>query len=98
PILSAILRVLFHTKISDAHCGMRALTRSTFDRLRLTSTGMEFASEMVLKSALMGLKIVEVPVTLWPDRRGRPPHLKPWRDGLRHMFYMLMLSPTWLFM
>src|SRR6266446_1061469 len=98
PILSAILRVFFRAKISDAHCGMRALTRSAFDRLRLTSTGMEFASEMVLKSALMGLNIVEVPITLWPDRRGRRPHLKPWRDGLRHMFYMLMLSPTWLFL
>jgi glycosyltransferase involved in cell wall biosynthesis len=98
PLLSAILRGLFRLKISDAHCGLRALTRSAFDRLRLTSNGMEFASEMMLKSALMGMNIAEVPVTLWPDKRGRPPHLKPWRDGFRHLFYMLMLSPTWLFL
>jgi hypothetical protein len=92
------LRGLFRIKISDAHCGLRALTRSAFDRLRLTSSGMEFASEMMLKAGLMGMNITEVPVTLWPDRRGRPPHLKPWRDGFRHLSYMLMLSPTWLFL
>jgi hypothetical protein len=77
---------------------MRALTRSALDRLQLSATGMEYASEMVLKSALMGLKMTEVPVTLLPDRRGRLPHLRPWRDGFRHLFYMLMLSPTWLFL
>lgn len=98
PVLSAILRLLFRTRISDAHCGIRALTADAFGRLNLSSSGMEFASEMVLKSALMKLKTTEVPVTLSPDKRGRPPHLNPWRDGFRHLFYMLMLSPTWLFM
>ena len=98
PALSGILRLLFGTTISDAHCGMRALTRSTYERLNLSATGMEFASEMVLKSALLGVTIAEVPVTLSPDQRGRPPHLKPWRDGFRHLIYMLLLSPTWLFL
>jgi glycosyltransferase involved in cell wall biosynthesis len=98
PVLSKVLRALFRTHISDAHCGMRALTRSALERLALSAPGMEYASEMVLKSALLRLKIAEVPITLWPDKRGRPPHLKPWRDGFRHLFYMLMLSPTWLFL
>lgn len=97
PALSGILRFLFKTKISDAHCGIRALTRDAYERLKLSSTGMEFASEMVLKSVLMDLKLAEVPVTLSPDLRGRPPHLSPWRDGFRHLIYMLLLSPTWLF-
>ena len=97
PILSGMLRLLFRTPISDSHCGLRALTRETFDNLRLSSPGMEFASEMVLKAALKKLNIAEIPVTLSPDERGRPPHLNPWRDGFRHLFYMLMLSPSWLF-
>lgn len=98
PILSGVLRFLFKTPISDAHCGIRALTRDAYRRLNLSSTGMEFASEMVLKSSLLGLRVAEVPVTLSPDLRGRPPHLNPWRDGFRHLFYMLMLCPTWLFL
>ncbi|NJM84142.1 MAG: glycosyltransferase family 2 protein [Tabrizicola sp.] len=98
PVLSGILRLLYRTRISDAHCGLRALTRTAFDRMKLSSTGMEFASEMVLKSALMKMNVAEVPVTLSPDKRGRPPHLNPWRDGLRHLIYMFLLSPGWLFM
>lgn len=98
PVLSAVLRLFFQTPISDAHCGIRAITKPALDRLRLSSSGMEFASEMVLKSSLLGYNMAEVPVTLSPDERGREPHLKPWRDGLRHLFYMLMLSPTWLFL
>ncbi|MFV2054388.1 glycosyltransferase family 2 protein [Aliiroseovarius sp. YM-037] len=98
PALSGMLRFLFNTNITDAHCGMRALTRDAYDRLKLSSTGMEFASEMVLKSVLMKLKLAEVPITLSQDQRGRPPHLSPWRDGFRHLIYMLLLSPTWLFM
>lgn len=97
PVLSTILRMLFKTKISDSHCGIRAITAEKLDELCLSSDGMEYASEMVLKSALLKLKIDEVPVTLSPDERGRPPHLNPVRDGLRHLFYMLMLSPMWLF-
>lgn len=98
PVLSAILRLLFKTEISDAHCGLRALTRECFDELGLTSPGMEFASEMVLKASMTGRAIAEVPVTLWPDARGRKPHLRPWRDGWRHLRFMLMLSPYWLFL
>lgn len=98
PVLSAILRLLFKTEISDAHCGLRALTRECFDDLSLTSPGMEFASEMVLKASMTGRAITEVPITLWPDGRGRAPHLRPWRDGWRHLRFMLMLSPYWLFL
>ena len=98
PVLSAILRLFFRSRISDAHCGIRAITRDGLERLKLSSQGMEFASEMVLKSTLLKYTIAEVPVTLSPDGRDRAPHLKPWRDGFRHLFYMLMLSPRWLFL
>jgi hypothetical protein len=97
PALSGILRLLFQSRVSDAHCGLRALTRDCLKRLRLSSTGMEFASEMVVKATLLDMRITERPVTLSPDLRGRPPHLRPWRDGWRHLRYMLMLSPAWLF-
>ena len=97
PVLTAILNVLFRVRISDAHCGIRALTAAAFARLRLGGTGMELASEMLIKAALLGMKISEVPVTLSPDLRERAPHLRPWRDGWRHLRYLLMLSPYWLF-
>jgi hypothetical protein len=98
PLLSGVLNVLYGAGISDAHCGMRALTRDAFVRLRLSAAGMEFASEMVIKATLLGMKRAEVPITLHPDSRGRPPHLRPWRDGWRHLRYMLMLAPGWLFL
>lgn len=97
PVLTGILNILFRAGISDAHCGLRAFTRTAFDHLQLSGDGMEFASEMVIKAALKGCKIAEVPVTLSRDLRDRPPHLRPWRDGWRHLRYLLMLSPTWLF-
>jgi hypothetical protein len=97
PVLSAMLNLLFRSGVSDAHCGLRAFTAAALQRLRLTSTGMEFASEMVVKAALLDLRRTEVPVTLHPDGRDRPPHLRPWRDGWRHLRYLLMLSPNWLF-
>ncbi len=97
PVLTGILNVLFGTRVSDAHCGLRALTKGCFKRLNLLGSGMEFASEIVIKAALKGECIVEVPVTLSPDRRHRSPHLRPWRDGWRHLRYLLMLSPTYLF-
>jgi glycosyltransferase involved in cell wall biosynthesis len=97
PVLTGILNLLFRTGVSDAHCGLRALTRACFDRLGLTGAGMEFASEMVIKAALKGETIAEVPATLSPDLRDRPPHLRPWRDGWRHLRYLFMLSPYWLF-
>jgi glycosyltransferase involved in cell wall biosynthesis len=98
PVLTGILNILFGARIGDAHCGLRALTRDCFERLALTGAGMEFASEMVIKAALKGERIAEVPATLSPDLRDRPPHLRPWRDGWRHLRYLFMLSPAWLFM
>lgn len=98
PILTGLLNVLFQTRVSDAHCGLRALTKGCLKQLNLRGNGMEFASEMVVKAALKKLMIAEVPATLSPDRRGRSPHLRPWRDGWRHLRFLLMLSPTWLFL
>lgn len=97
PVLTGVLKLLFHAPIGDAHCGLRALTRACFARLNLTGAGMEFASEMVIKAALRGETIAETPVVLHPDLRDRPPHLRPWRDGWRHLRYLFMLSPSWLF-
>jgi glycosyltransferase involved in cell wall biosynthesis len=95
PILSRIGRVLFRSKISDFHCGLRALTRESYERLGLRTTGMEFASELVVKASASGLRIEEVPITLHPDGRSRPPHLRTWRDGWRHLRFMLTLSPRY---
>jgi hypothetical protein len=97
PVLTGVLNLLFRTGAGDAHCGLRALTRSCFQRLRLTGAGMEFASEMVIKAALGRERIVEVPATLLRDLRDRPPHLRPWRDGWRHLRYLFMLSPSGVF-
>jgi glycosyltransferase involved in cell wall biosynthesis len=97
PVLTGVLNVFFRAGVSDAHCGLRALTRECFERLDLNSSGMEFASEMVIKAALKGEKIAETPARLLPDLRDRPPHLRPWRDGWRHLRYLFMLSPTWAF-
>jgi glycosyltransferase involved in cell wall biosynthesis len=97
PVLTGLLNLLFGTRVDDAHCGLRALTKAAFERLQLTGAGMEFASEMVVKAALLKLVVAETPVILHPDLRGRPPHLRPWRDGWRHLRYLLMLSPGWLF-
>lgn len=97
PALSLVLRVLYNTPISDSHCGLRALTKEAYRRLNLNSQGMEFASEIVLKASTLGLRMDEQPVTLSPDKRGRAPHLRPWRDGWRHLRFMFMLSPVWLF-
>jgi glycosyltransferase involved in cell wall biosynthesis len=97
PILTGVLNLLFNAGVSDAHSGIRAIRKSVFARLGMNSDGMEFASEMVIKAALLGMRIEEVPVTLSPDLRGRPPHLRPWRDGWRHLRYLMMLSPAWLF-
>jgi glycosyltransferase involved in cell wall biosynthesis len=97
PVLTGLLNLLFGMAVSDAHCGLRALTADCWRRLGLSGDGMEFASEMVIKAALRGEAIAEVPVTLWPDTRDRKPHLRPWRDGWRHLRYLFMLSPLWLF-
>lgn len=97
PALTGILNLFFRTGISDAHCGLRAIRKDAFLRLGLSGTGMEFASEMVIKAALLKLPMTEVPATLSPDLRDRQPHLRPWRDGWRHLRYLFMLSPTWVF-
>ena len=98
PVLSTIGKVLFHAEAGDFHCGLRGFSKSAFQQMDLRTTGMEFASEMVIKSKLMGLKITEVPTTLSPDGRSRPPHLLPYRDGWRHLRFMLLHSPRWLFL
>lgn len=97
PILTGMLNLFFRSGIDDAHCGIRAITKPAFLACGLSSTGMEFASEMVIKSTLLGQKIEQSPATLGPDLRERAPHLRPWRDGWRHLRYLLMLSPAWVF-
>jgi glycosyltransferase involved in cell wall biosynthesis len=98
PALSFIGRLFFNCPAHDFHCGLRGFTRAAFAKMELQTTGMEFASEMVIKSTFKSLRIAEVPVTLHPDGRSRPPHLKPWRDGWRHLRFMLLFSPRWLFL
>jgi len=97
PALTGILNLFFRAGIDDAHCGLRAITKPAFLALGLSGSGMEFASEMVIKAALKLMRIDQVPATLSPDLRDRPPHLRPWRDGWRHLRYLMMLSPTWVF-
>ena len=98
PGLTALLNLLFRSGIGDSHCGMRGFTRDVFERMDLRSSGMEFASEFVIKAAQIGAKTSEIPVTLWKDKRGRPPHLRSFRDGWRHLRFMLLYAPNWLFL
>jgi hypothetical protein len=97
PVLSFLGRLLFRIPVGDFHCGLRGFSRESMLKLRLKSTGMEFASEMVVKAALHQLKLAEVPTILSKDGRSRPPHLKTWRDGWRHLKFLLLHSPAWLF-
>jgi glycosyltransferase involved in cell wall biosynthesis len=98
PVLSFVGRLFFRVGIGDFHCGMRGFHREAMQGLGLVSPGMEFASEMVAKAALAGLRIEEVPTTLRPDGRDRPPHLRTWRDGWRHLRFLLLFCPRWLFL
>jgi glycosyltransferase involved in cell wall biosynthesis len=98
PVLTWISRLFFHTPVGDMHCGLRAFRKDAFERMQLRAAGMEFASEMVIKASLKGMRISEVPVVLHPDGRSRPPHLRTWRDGWRHLRFMLLFSPRWLFL
>ena len=98
PVLSGLGRLFFRARVSDFHCGLRAFRREAIGRLDLRTTGMEYASEMVVKAALFGLSIAEIPVTLRKDGRSRPPHLRTWRDGWRHLRFLLLYSPRWLFL
>lgn len=98
PALSFVGRLFFHTGVGDFHCGLRGFDRARILTLGLRTPGMEFASELVVKAALAGWRIAEVPVTLSPDGRGRPSHLRSWRDGWRHLRFLLLFSPRWLFL
>jgi len=98
PVLTTIGRVFFKCPAHDFHSGLRGFTKTAYYQMELQTTGMEFASEMAIKGTLKGLKISEVPITLHKDGRSRPPHLKPWRDGWRHLRFMLLYSPRWLFL
>jgi glycosyltransferase involved in cell wall biosynthesis len=97
PVLTFIGRLFFNNPSRDFHCGLRGFKRESILELDLRTTGMEFASEMVVKSALRGFMITEVPTTLSKDGRNRPPHIRSWRDGWRHLRFLLMYSPRWLF-
>jgi glycosyltransferase involved in cell wall biosynthesis len=97
PLLSAVARIAFRTRVGDFHCGMRAFTKSAFQRMQTRTTGMEFATEMVANSCHQGLRITEVPTTLYPDRRDRAPHLRSFRDGWRHLRFILTYAPDHLF-
>jgi glycosyltransferase involved in cell wall biosynthesis len=99
PMFSALARSWFRAPINDIHCGMRGFSRELYQRLELQCTGMEFASEMVIKASLLGARIAEVPITLRPDgRSAHPPHLRTFRDGWRHLRFFLLYSPRWLFL
>lgn len=97
PVLSFVGRLFFRSPIKDFHCGLRGFNKEKILSLSLVSQGMEFASEMVVKASIMGLHIKEVPIILYPDGRSRKPHLRTWQDGWRHLVFLLMYSPKWLF-
>lgn len=98
PVLTALGRLLFRSPCGDFHCGLRGVRRDAVLALDLRTTGMEYASEMVVKATLYDLAISEVPTTLSPDGRSRPPHLRTWHDGWRHLRFLLLYSPRWLFL
>jgi glycosyltransferase involved in cell wall biosynthesis len=98
PVLTGLGRLFFKSQVGDFHCGLRAFRKDAIERLELRTLGMEFASEMIVKAAAFGLRVTEIPTTLAPDRRDRPPHLRTWRDGWRHLRFLLLYSPRWLFL
>ena len=98
PILSKIGKLFFKVSVNDFHCGLRGMKRDIFNRMELMSTGMEFASEIIIKARLLDLKIAEVPITLHCSDRSRQPHLRPWRDGWRHLKLLFLYCPKWLFL
>lgn len=98
PVLSMLGRLFFKIPVRDFHCGLRGFLRESIVKLDLRTTGMEFASEMIVRAALYNLKMTEVPTPLYPDGRSRKPHLRPWRDGWRHLRFLLLYSPRWLYL
>lgn len=98
PVLTWLGRLFFHAPCGDFYCGLRAFRKDSYEKMGLRTSGMEFASEMVVKAALLGMRVSEVPTTLSPDGRSRPPHLRTWRDGWRGLRFLLLYSPRWLFL
>lgn len=98
PTLSFVGQLFFRTPAKDFHCGIRGFTKDAIEKMNLQTTGMEFASEIVVKASILGMKVTEVPTTLSPDKRDRPPHLRSFRDGWRHLRFLLIYSPRWLFL
>jgi glycosyltransferase involved in cell wall biosynthesis len=98
PVLSFLGRLFFKSSIGDFHCGLRGFSKEAYLKMNLATSGMEFASEMIVKSHLLNLKIVEVPTILYKDGRSRKPHLNTWSDGWRHLRFLLLYSPKWLFL
>lgn len=97
PVLTGLGNLFFKTQIGDFHCGLRGFSKEAFQKMKLTTDGMEFASEMIVKAKLNNLKIVEVPTKVFPSGRSRAPHLNTWKDGWRHLRFLLLYSPRWLF-
>jgi glycosyltransferase involved in cell wall biosynthesis len=98
PVLSLTGRIFFSSQVRDFHCGLRGFSVDAFRRMRLNTTGMEFASEIVVKASLASMRVSEVPISLHKDGRSRPPHLRTWRDGWRHLRFLLLFCPRWLFL
>ena len=98
PVLTGLGRLFFKSPVGDFHCGLRAFRKEEIEQLELRTLGMEFASEMIVKATAFGLRVTEIPTTLAPDRRDRAPHLRTWRDGWRHLRFLLLYSPRWLFL
>jgi len=98
PVLTGILNLFFGAKVADVNCGMRGMSRELAAQLDFRTNGMEFASESLIKAARAGARIAEVPITMWPDRRDRPPHLRTFRDGWRHLRIIMLSAPNWLFL
>ncbi|MCD4702358.1 MAG: glycosyltransferase family 2 protein [Candidatus Aegiribacteria sp.] len=98
PILTGIMNLFFKVGIGDTNCGMRGFTKSAFEKMKLKTSGMEFATEMVIKSSAVGLKICEIPCNLYRDKRGHPPHLNTWKDGWRYLRFMLLFAPYWTYL
>lgn len=97
PVLTFVLNLLFGTRISDCNCGMRGITKEAFQKMNLMSSGMELASEMIIKTGILKMKVKEIPITLHRDKRDRAPHLNTWRDGWRHLKFMLLYAPNFIF-
>jgi glycosyltransferase involved in cell wall biosynthesis len=98
PLLTRIGRLFFHSSVGDFYCGLRGFRKDAYERMGLRTTGMEFATEMVVKATLLRMQVAEVPTTLSPDGRNRPPHLRTWRDGWRTLCFFMLYSPRWLFL